>query len=123
MNDAQFNKLCCNSSVTRAHIEDYLTEYENDAALAIDTIHGMAPLVMLSMNPHATADTIAALLNVDIEVTFRLDNKGQMSLDCEQEYNVSDLVAIINVFCNKRYRMGMMLGILYINCHDSCVTS
>ena len=71
MDQAPFHKLCYNSSITTKHLNDYLNERGNDSALAIDTIHGMTPLHMLSMNPHAPADAMAALLDVNVEVVFR----------------------------------------------------
>eukprot|EP01083_Nonionella_stella_P160967 526692_1 len=53
MEETPFHKLCCDSFVTTKEINDYLNENGNDTALQIDTIHGMIPLHMLSMNPHA----------------------------------------------------------------------
>jgi hypothetical protein len=54
-----------------------------DSALAIDRVHGMAPLRvhMLSANPHAPADAVAAFLYVNVEVAFRLDNRENTLLD------------------------------------------
>ena len=103
MDDSPFHELCYNSSATTKQINEYLIEHGNDSALAIDTIHGMTPLHMLSMNPHAPADTIAALLNVDMEVAFCLDNQGKMSLDYARDYNVGGLIAMINGLCNHRH--------------------
>ena len=60
---------------------------------------------MLWMNPHNptdTADTIAAPLNMIMEVDFHLENKGNTSLVHARKYNVGDLVVIINTFCNHR---------------------
>ena len=57
---------------------------------------------MLSMNPHAPADVIAALLNVNMEVVFRLDNQGKISLDYARDYNVGGLVALVSGLCNHR---------------------
>ena len=72
---APFHKLCYDPSITTKHINDYITENGTAAVLAIDTYHAMTtPPHMLSMNPHAPADTIAALLDVDMEVAFCLDN-------------------------------------------------
>ena len=62
----------------------------------------MTPLHMLSMNPHAPADAIAALLDINVEVAFRLDNEMKMSLDYTRDYNVGGLVAAINGLCNHR---------------------
>ena len=102
MDHAPFHKLCYNSSITTKHINDYINEHGNDSARAIHVIHGMTPLHMLSMNPHSPADAIAALLNVDMEVVFRLDNQGKISLDYARDYNVGRLVALVNGLCNHR---------------------
>eukprot|EP00554_Chaetoceros_debilis_P015942 CAMPEP_0194125528 /NCGR_PEP_ID=MMETSP0150-20130528/59510_1 /TAXON_ID=122233 /ORGANISM="Chaetoceros debilis, Strain MM31A-1" /LENGTH=693 /DNA_ID=CAMNT_0038819339 /DNA_START=83 /DNA_END=2167 /DNA_ORIENTATION=- len=96
MDNSPFHKLCYNSSITTKHINDYLNEHGNDSARAIDTIHGMTPLHMLSMNPHSPADAIAALLDVDMEVVFRLDNQGKISLDYARDYNVGGLNLRVN---------------------------
>ena len=66
MDKAPFDKLCYNFDITAEHINDYLSEHGNDSALAIDTIYGMNPLQMLSMNPNAPSDAFAALLNLDV---------------------------------------------------------
>ena len=102
MDGAPFHKLCYNSSITTKHINDYVNEHGNDSARAIDTIHGMTPLHMLSMNPHSPADEISALLDVDMEVAFRLDNQGKFSLDYARDCNVGGLVALVNGLCNHR---------------------
>ena len=102
MDDSSFHKLCYTSSVTTKHINNYLIEHGNDSALAIDAIHGMTPLHMLSMNPHAPANAVAALLDVNVEVAFRLDNQGRMSLDYARDYNVGGLISMIGGLCNHR---------------------
>jgi len=102
MDEAPFQKLCCNSSITTKHIHDYLNEHGDDSARAIDTIHGMTPLHMLSMNPHAQADSIAALLDVNVEVVFCLDGQRKISLDYARDYNVGGLLALVNGLCNHR---------------------
>ena len=103
MDEAPFHKLCYKSSITTKHLNDYLNEHGNDSALAIDTIHGMTPLHMLSMNPHSPSDAIAALLDhVDMDVAFRLDNQGKTSLEYARDYNVGGLVALVNGLCNRR---------------------
>ncbi len=55
---------------------------------------------MLSMNPYAPSETIAALLNVNVEFAFRLDYKEKMSLDYARDYNVGGLIGMINGQCN-----------------------
>ena len=96
MDQTPFHKLCYNSSITTKHINDYLNEYGNNAALTTDAIHGMTPLHMLTMNPYGPADTIAALLDVSMEAAFCLDNEGKISLDYGRVYNVGGLIGMIN---------------------------
>jgi len=103
MDDAPFHRLCYNSSIKTKHINDYLAENGTDAAFTIDPYHAMTPLHMLSMNLHATADTIAALLDVNMEAAFCLDNQGKMSMDYARDYNVDGLVGIVNGLCNHRH--------------------
>ena len=71
MDEVLFHKLCYNMSVTTNEINTYLNENNNNSALAIDPFHGMTPLHIISMNPHAPADAIAALLAVNTEAVFR----------------------------------------------------
>ena len=70
MDEAPFHKLCYNSSVTTKEINDHLNENSNDSALQVDTIHGMTPLHILTMNPHASADSIATLVDSRIEAVL-----------------------------------------------------
>ena len=102
MDAAPFHKLCYDSSITTKHLNDYLNEHGNDSAVAIDTIHDMTPLHMLSMNPHSPSDAIAALFDVNMEVIFRLDNQEKIPLDYARDYNVGGLVALVNGLCNHR---------------------
>lgn len=61
MDGAPFHRLIpqalYESSVTTKQISEYPHEHDNDLALQIDTHHDMNPLHVLSMNPHAPADT------------------------------------------------------------------
>ena len=102
MNEAPFHKLCYNSSVTTKQINDYLVENGNDAACTTDPHHGMIPLHILSMNPHAPADAIAALHNVNVEIALCVDNQGKIPLDYAIEYNVGGLIALISGLCSVR---------------------
>jgi len=61
----------CPLQQSKSH--DYLTENGDDAAIQIDTIHGMTHLHMLTMNPHAQADAIAALFNSNMKAVFCVD--------------------------------------------------
>ena len=70
MDEALFHKLCYDSSITTKQLNAYLNEYGNDSALAIDPYHVMTPLHMLAMNPHAPADAIAALLDVNVDAAL-----------------------------------------------------
>jgi hypothetical protein len=80
MDEWPFHKLCYDSYVTNKQISDYLNENGNDAALAIDPHNGMTPLHMLSMNPHAPADTILTLLKANINAASVRDQEGETPL-------------------------------------------
>ena len=97
-----FHKLCYNSSITTKDINKHLIEHGNNSALVTEMIHGMNPLHMLSMNPHDPPEAVAALLNVNVEVAFCVDNQGNMSLDYARDCNVGGLVEMINGLCNYR---------------------
>jgi len=102
MDEAPFHKLCYDLSITTKYINDYLTENGDDAALQIDTIHGMTPLHMLTMNPHAPADAIAALFNVNKQDVFCTDHHENTPLENAREYNVGGLIGIISSLCSHR---------------------
>ena len=70
---------CYNSSIATTNINEYLVENGDNSAFAIDPYHSMTSLHIISMNIHAPADAIAALLDVDAEAVIRFDNQGQMS--------------------------------------------
>ena len=84
MEFSPFHKLCYNSSTTSKLINDYLSENGNDSALAIENIHGMTPLHILLMNPHAPGESVAALLDDNMDVTFCLDSQGSVAGLCER---------------------------------------
>jgi len=87
MDEWPFHKLCYDSSVATKHINEYLKQNGADAALAIDSIHGMTPLHILSMNPHTPVDTILTLLEANINVANVEDNRGKTSLFYALHYN------------------------------------
>eukprot|EP01083_Nonionella_stella_P094818 266141_1 len=103
MGEVTFRKICYNTFITTRQVIDYIIEHGNDIALTIDPYHSMTPLHMLSMNPHAPADSLATLLDFDMEVAFRLDNKVKMSLDYVRDSNVGGLVGMVNGLCNHRH--------------------
>ncbi len=102
MDEVPFHKLCYNTSIKTNDINTYLTDNSTTSVLAIDPHHGMTPLHILSMNPHAPADAIAALLAVNTETIFCEDNQGKTALDYAREYNVGGLLGMMNVLCNHR---------------------
>eukprot|EP01083_Nonionella_stella_P157369 510898_1 len=55
MDQAAFHRLCYDCTITTRQINDYLAEHGDGSALQIDPYHGMTPLHILSMNPHAPA--------------------------------------------------------------------
>ena len=87
--EAPFHKLCYNSSIATKQLINYINDHGNESALAIDSIHGMTPLQMLSMNPHSPADAIAALLNISVEVAFRFVSFGFIRSDPSLLHNLN----------------------------------
>eukprot|EP01083_Nonionella_stella_P069796 186301_1 len=87
IDDAPFHKLCYDSSVTTKQVSDYLIENGINSALQIDTVHGMNPLHMLCMNPHASADAILALLKTNINAASIRDHEGKNPLYYALYYN------------------------------------
>ena len=62
----------------------------------IDDIHGMTPLHMLSMNPHAPKNALAGnLLHANMEAAFWKDKQGKTPLDYVCEYICLGTVAVI----------------------------
>jgi len=111
MDEFPLHKLCYSSSVTVKQINDYLIEHDDDGngvlvTLAIDPHHGMNPLHMLAMNPHAPAEAIAALLDTNFQAIFRTDYKQNTPLDYARDYNVGGLVGMISGLCNHRNLSG-----------------
>ena len=104
MDEAPFHTLCYNSYITTSQTNEYLHASGNDSALAINAIYRMRPLHMLSMNPHAPAETIAALLDCNMEAAFCLDDQQKTPLEYARDYNVGGLVGMVNGLCN--YRNG-----------------
>ena len=102
MDESPFQHLCYNSFVTVKQINDHLNENGNESAIVIEAIRGISPLHMLSMNPKAPADTIAALSDFGMEVFFCLNNRQKTPLEHARDYNVGGLIGMINCFHNYR---------------------
>ena len=76
----------------------------------MDTIHGMIPLHMLSMNPNAKIDAIALLSNVKIDSAFCKDNNNNTPLDYTRHHNFDALVTMIAILCTqKRKSTGIQI--------------
>jgi hypothetical protein len=87
MDEAPFHKLCYDSTINTKAISHYINTNGNNSALQIDPYHGMTPLHMLSMNPHAPADTIYALLNANTNAVHVEDNQGRTPLYYALHFN------------------------------------
>jgi hypothetical protein len=101
MDEWPFHKLCYSSSVTTKQINDYLTENGNDVALTINPHdNGMTPpLHILSMNPHAPADAILALLKANINAATVRDHEGKTPLYYALRYNPCAFVRMYSYLC------------------------
>ena len=94
-----FHKLCYNSFVTTKQISDHINENGEDTARSVDSFHNMTPLHVLSMNPHASGETIATLLETNKGVAFCLDTQRNSPLDYAREHNAAGLVGMVNGLC------------------------
>ena len=56
----------------------------------------MTPLRILAMYPNALADSIASLLDSNMEAAFCLDNQQKAPLEYAIDYNVGGLVGWID---------------------------
>eukprot|EP01083_Nonionella_stella_P141817 437639_1 len=121
-----FHKMCFDPFVDAQKVNDCRNENGNDcSAIVIDTVHGVSPLHILAMNPHAPADAFAALINDNMEAILCLDNIPPISIDAidiifitedrtplakekrtpldyARENNVGGLIAMISILCNHR---------------------
>ena len=100
MDDAPFHKLCYNADVTTLQINMYLNDNGVESSRETDDIHGMTPLHMLSMNPHAPENALAGnLLHANMEAAFWKDKQGKTPLDYAVEYNVPGLLKMFEALC------------------------
>ena len=99
MDQAPFHKLCYDSSITTKQINNYINENGNASALAVDPHHGMTPLHIPSMNPHAPANAILALFKANIYVANVEDNRGNILLYYALHYNPTAFVRMHSYLC------------------------
>jgi len=99
MDESPLHKVCYDPSVTTEKIATFLNRNGSRYTLQKDASYSMCPLHILTMNPHAPIDAIAALLDSNLEAVLSLDNKEKTPLDYARDYNVSGLVALIKGLC------------------------
>jgi len=99
MDESPFHKLCYTSSITTKQISNYLDEDVSNSALQSDPVRGMTPLHLLTINPDAPADSIAALFESNRDAVFCLDNDLNTPLDYARDYNAAGLLAMIASLC------------------------
>ena len=83
----------------------------------------MTPLHILTTNPHSPADSIAALLDSNMEAVFSLDNQQKTPLDYARDYNVGGLVGMIVGLCNYRQVCNWIRSLATSRRHASAVRS
>ncbi len=65
--------------------------------------NGMMPLHILTMNPHATPETILACLNLSISAAITKDNSDMMPIDYLWKYgNVDSIIVVMQALCLHR---------------------
>lgn len=89
MDDAPLHKLCLDPGVSKEAINDYLQDHGEDSALVQDSTHGMLPLHLLIMNPHAEDAAICRVFGIDMDTAFRFDvyNKTPWEYAAECSYS------------------------------------
>ena len=104
MNEYPLHKICTDPSVSGIHIIEYLSgEHASDAAV-IDRYHGMTALHILAMNPHTLSAPVAALFEFYTEAIFILDRHSKTPIDLAREFNVGNMLELINCLCLHRDR-------------------
>jgi len=78
------------------HVYPTLQEGPTLVCLQGDRYHGMTPLHMLAMNPHASGDTFGALLEHSLDAVLCTDGEEKTPIQHARESNVSGLLRIIH---------------------------
>eukprot|EP01083_Nonionella_stella_P274970 933809_1 len=132
MDEYPFHKLCSSVNVNTQQINDYLHDNDNGShsAVQIDPYHGMTPLHMLAVNPHAPADTLTGTLlfhgsgnanTIHMDTVFVEDNQGNTPIDYARQYNVPGLLKMVEMLCMNR--MNNTSGIVNANVDANAIDS
>ena len=97
MSDFPLHRICYSSSVTTQTIQLHLNKYGKKSVHKTDTISGMIPLHILSLNPYATSKEIKFLLNIDHETAFHKDINNNSPIDYATQFNFSALVTMMEL--------------------------
>lgn len=104
MNEYPLHKMCTDPSVSGKEITEYLSSEDASDATVIDRYHGMTALHILAMNPHTRSDPVAALFEFNKEAIFILDRHSKTPIDLARDFNVENMLELINCLCVLRER-------------------
>ena len=102
MSEFPLHRICYSSSVSKQTIELYLNTHGKNSVHTKDTISGMTPLHILSLNPYATNKEIKFLLDIDHETAFHKDINNNSPIDYATQFNFSALVTMMELLSHNR---------------------
>lgn len=88
-----FHLLCHDTSINTKLINDFVEENGDDGAFEEDE-HGMTPLHILSMNPHASPHVLYFCYETNPHAAVSADNGNASPLDYAQRSNINGLIAL-----------------------------
>jgi len=107
MDGSPFHKLCYRADINAKQINDYLNDHGNQSTAELDPFHGMTPLHMLAVNPHAPVDALAGnIFHANMDAAVVPDNHGHTPLDYAKQYNVPGLLKMIEALCMNYHISG-----------------
>ncbi len=102
MNDFPFHKICCDPSVSMTDVAAYLSSDNASDATVVDEFHRMTTLHILAMNPFTEPAPVAALFHYNKQAIFVLDRNDKSPIDLARDYNVANMLELINCLCQLR---------------------
>jgi len=99
-------QICADASVKSSTLYAYIQEYGTSSAYVRD-FHGLTPLHIITMNPHASMSAIVACFSANQDFLCAKDGKGLTPLDyLWKGSNVEGIVALIQILCIECLSVG-----------------